>query len=241
MSATLESTLATQIIPGDPKNIGELFKGIIDRLDILHHPEDLMDLLTQMSYFHAATVLVVGLLCVFHGYSWHKWVVMILGFGIGYMLGQTLAPQMGSSSIIALSIGALCAIIARPMLKPAVALYAGITGAFIGANIWSALDNVPQDMNWAGATMGFIALAMFSIILFKPTIVLFTSVCGAAMVVFGGITLLLNVEQWEPTIRDSLSQHQLVIPLLMAVAAVGGFVLQEGRVMGETKGAAQPG
>ena len=41
MSATLESTLATQIIPGDPKNIGELFKGIIDRLDILHHPEDL--------------------------------------------------------------------------------------------------------------------------------------------------------------------------------------------------------
>ena len=42
-------------------------------------------------------------------------------------------------------------------------------------------------------------------------------------------SLLLQVDGWEPAIRQSLSSHQLMIPILVALAAVGGFVLQEGR------------
>jgi hypothetical protein len=49
-------------------------------------------------------------------------------------------------------------------------------------------------------------------------------------VVFGAITLLMHVEAWEPAVRQSLSQNHLLIPLLLTVAAVGGFVLQESRI-----------
>ena len=61
-------------------------------------------------------------------------------------------------------------------------------------------------------------------------IIVFTSISGAAMVVFGGITLLLQVDAWEPAVRSTFSDNNLLIPLLAGLAAVTGFVLQESRV-----------
>ena len=49
---------------------------------------------------------------------------------------------------------------------------------------------------------------------------------GAAMAVLGTITLLLHVPAWETAVRDSLAANQLLLPLLVAVAAVTGFVVQ---------------
>ena len=81
--------------------------------------------------------------------------------------------------------------------------------------------------------MGFILLAMASLIMFRLVIVLFTSIGGAAMAVFGGIALLLNVPSLQGSVTDALTTNRLMIPLLMAVAAVGGFVLQESKVREE--------
>ena len=77
--------------------------------------------------------------------------------------------------------------------------------------------------------MGFIALAMASLLLFRLVVVLFTSVGGSAMAVFGLIALAMQVDSWEPSVRESLSRTPLLIPLLVCLAAVGGFVLQEAR------------
>jgi hypothetical protein len=90
-----------------------------------------------------------------------------------------------------------------------------------------------SELHWAGAAMGFIALALASLILFRLVIVLFTSVGGAVMATCGGITLLLQVDGWEANIRDALATNQLMIPTLVALGAVGGFVLQEGRSRGD--------
>jgi hypothetical protein len=70
---------------------------------------------------------------------------------------------------------------------------------------------------------------MASLLLFRVMIVLFTSVSGAAMVVFGALVLLLQNDAWEPAIRDSLTSNELLLPILVTLAAVAGFVLQEGR------------
>jgi hypothetical protein len=198
-------------------------------MDILHHPDELLDALGQVPFLAATGLVIVGLLCVFNGYRWHKWVVAALAFLCGLGLGQLLSEKFGRSNIVAVALGGLCALIATPLLKLAVAAFSGITGAFIGANVWTALNSQSPDLNWAGAAMGFIALAMASLLLFRVMIVLFTSVSGAAMVVFGVLTLLLQVDSWESAVRDSLSSHQLLLPLLVALAALGGFVLQETR------------
>lgn len=217
-------------------NISDMFSGALSNLDILTHPEDLLDSLANLSLFHAAVAVVLGILCVLNGYRWHKWVMILLAFAGGYLIGKLLSQTMGPSAIIAISLGLLCAIIAGPMLKIVVAIFAGITGAFIGANIWSAVNATSTDMSWAGAAMGFILLAMASLIVFRLVVVLSTSVGGAMMIVFGGITLLMQVPEWESAVRSGLSNN-LMIPLLVLVAAVGGFVLQESRVRAQGKGA----
>ena len=183
-----------------------------------------------MPLIAACVCVIVGVLCVLNGYRWHKWVVVILAFLGGLALGQLLSEQLGRSHVVAIAVGLLCAIVATPLLKVAVALFGGLTGAFIGGNAWTAVSAAPADLHWAGAAMGFILLAMTSLVLFRLVIVLFTSVGGAAMGVFGGVTLLLHVPAWETSVRASLTSNQLLIPLLVTVAAVGGFVLQESRL-----------
>lgn len=234
----INNILFTTFAQDSTTNLSDMFSGAISKLDILTHPGELLDWLGNLSMFHAAVAVVLGVLCVLNGYRWHKWVMVLLAFAGGYLIGMLLSQHMGPSAIIAISLGLLCAIIAGPMLKVVVAIFAGITGAFIGANIWSAINTAPTDMSWAGALMGFILLAMASLIVFRLVVVLSTSVGGAMMIVFGGITLLMQVPEWETAVRDGLSNHTLMIPLLVLVAAVGGFVLQESRVRAAGKGGA---
>lgn len=208
----------------------EMVRDIVGRMDILNHPNQLLDGLAQVPLVMGGVFVVVGVLCVLNGYRWHKWVVVVLAFLGGLVLGRLLSTHMGESRIVAVALGLLCAIIATPLLRIAVAIFGGLTGAFIGANAWTAINSAQADGHWAGAAMGFIALAMASFLLFRLVIILFTSIGGAAMVVFGGITLLLQVEAWEPAVRSTLASNHLLIPLLVGLAAVTGFVLQETRV-----------
>lgn len=205
-------------------------RNVIDYLNILFRPGELLDALAQMPLILAGVVVVVGLLCIVNGYRWHKWLVAILAFGCGIGIGWKLSQQMGKSVVVAVAFGGLCAIVATPLLRITVAIFGGLTGAFIGANTWTAIDSVPVDQHWAGAAIGFVILAMTSIVLFKLVIVVFTSVGGAIMVVCGAITLLMYVPDWEPAIRQSLTDNPLLVPLLLALAAVSGFVVQESRL-----------
>ncbi|MCI0362837.1 MAG: hypothetical protein L0219_03085, partial [Phycisphaerales bacterium] len=110
------------------------------------------------------------------------------------------------------------------------AIFGGLTGAFLGANAWTLANANPPNAQWAGACMGFIALALLSFVVFRLVVVLFTSIGGAAMVVLGVITLLMQVPGWEPIVRQGLANNQHLVPLLVTVAAVAGFVIQESRV-----------
>lgn len=195
------------------------------RLDILAHPTELLDALGNLHIVWASALVVVGALCILNGYRWHKWVIVACAFLGGLGLGHLLSQQMGESRIVIGAIGLLCAVIATPLLRVAVAVFGGLTGAFIGANAWSAFSQSP-DAHLAGAGMGFIGLGLAAFIMFRVVIVLFTSIGGGAMAVLGVVTLLLHVPAMEQPVRDSLVKHHLLVPLLVAVAAVTGLVLQ---------------
>jgi hypothetical protein len=49
------------------------------------------------------------------------------------------------------------------------------------------------------------------------------------MAVCGGISLLLYVPSWREGLTQALSNNQIVIPLLVAIAAVIGFTFQHGQ------------
>jgi hypothetical protein len=207
---------------------------LLTQLDILNHPNDLLGTLASMHIVWASVLVVVGALCVLNGYRWHKYVIVACAFLGGLGLGHLLSQQMGQSKIVMAAIGLLCAVIATPMLRIAVAIFGGLTGAFIGANAWTAFSNSP-DAHLAGAAMGFIAIGMLAFIMYRLVIVLFTSIGGASMVVLGGVTLLLHVPGWEAAIRDGLASHRLLLPLLVSVAAVTGFVLQHSAIQNSNR------
>ena len=209
---------------------GTFLGGLFDQMNILFRPDELLDQLSQVPFILAAVVVTVGILCVFNGYRWHKWVIAILAFFCGLGLGYTLSQHLGRSTVVAVAVGGLCAIVATPLLRITVAIFGGITGAFIGANTWTALEVNPPDAHWAGAVIGFIVVAMASIILFRLGVVLFTSVGGAVMAICGGITLLLHVPAWEGAVRESLTANEMLVPMLLLVATVSGFVIQESRL-----------
>ncbi len=206
-----------------------VFDGQIARLDLLNHPGELLGALANMHIVWASVLVVVGALCVINGYKWHRWVVIICAFLAGLGLGHLLSGQMGQSRIVMAAIGLLCAVIATPLLRYVVAIFGGLTGAFIGANAWTAFSDAP-DSHLAGAAMGFIAVGMAAFLMYRVVIVLVTSIGGGAMAVLGAIGLMLHVPTWETSIRTSLEANDLLLPLLVTVAAVTGLVLQHSHI-----------
>jgi hypothetical protein len=201
-----------------------------ERMDMLFRPNELMDELSRLPFMWAAVLVTLGILTVFNGYRWHKWIIAILAFLFGIGLGYTLSRDTGRPAIVATAMGCLFAIIATPLMRITVALFGGATGAFIGANAWTAAGTDTPDAHWVGAVIGFIVIAMLSVIFFRLVIVLFTSVGGALLAVCGGITLLLHVPSWEPSVREGLASNEMLVPLLILLASVSGFVIQESRL-----------
>jgi len=237
-----------------------VFKTIVEifsRGDTLATPDQLIPELAQLGTIWALVFVVVGMICLLNGYKFHRLLtvalVVILGSTLGYWMGLEIqAPPF----VVAGCIGTLMAVMAFPMMKYAIAVLGGLSGAFIGSNLWAGLGRVldtaaemrikeygqeaasdmilvkfanvmPADSFWIGALIGLIVCGIAAFALSKITIHLFTSVSGSTIAVFGVIALLLSIDTFRETVQSSLSQSALVIPLLVFVPAAIGFILQE--------------
>ncbi|MFZ9691642.1 MAG: hypothetical protein ACO3EP_06330 [Phycisphaerales bacterium] len=200
---------------------------ILEQADLLSRPDELLTRLLDMHAIVGVLVMVIGAVCILQGYRWHRWIVVLLALMLGLGIGHLLSPSIGKSSVVAIAMGLLFAAIASPMMKVTVAIFAGLAGAFLGANVWSIVQGPDAGNPWPGAAMGFILLAMSSFLITRISIILFTSLGGAAMLVLGGLACLLHIPQVKEPVELHLESHQLIVPLLVGVAAVVGFVLQE--------------
>lgn len=198
----------------------------IDRMDLMARPEMLLDALDSMSILVAAILAAVGAICLVRGWHWHRIIVLVLALLGGIGLGHLLSLSMGRSMVVAIAVGLLFAALAAPMLKWTIAILAGAVGAFVGANIWGLLAPDDAAQAWAGACMGFIALALASFILSRVVITFFMSVSGGALFVTGTIGLLLHVESVREPIFAHLEASPMLVPLLVVVASVFGFIFQ---------------
>jgi hypothetical protein len=158
-----------------------------------------------------------------------------IAFVIGSFLGYWLGEQVQAPLIVAGCVGLLVAVIAMPMMKYAVALLGGLAGAFLGANLWSGFAHavneaqkstvVAPDAYWIGALVMLIVCGMLAFMLFKLSIVLFTSVSGSTIAVMGALALLLSFEPMRQSVSEGLTASQVVIPLLVAVPAFIALIL----------------
>ncbi len=220
------------------ENLLQVVTSVFSRPDTLAHPEDLMRHLQSMSVIWAVVFLTAGLVCILNGYKFYKPVTVILalliGASVGWALGQRIEAE---SSITAGCFGALMAAACLPLMKYAVAIMGGLSGSFIGANTWTSVGdliannagkvNNSAETCWIGALIGLVVFGMLAFILFKLSVVLFTSVSGSTLAVMGAMALLLQVPQWQTSVTESMKSHTIVLPMLVLVPAIIGLILQE--------------
>lgn len=204
--------------------------------NFLADPELVIETLRGLTVTWAVVFIIAGALCMINGYRLYKSVTIGLALLIGMFSGYALGGTIGVPYVVAACVGLLLAVAAFPLMKYAVALFGGLMGAFLGANLWTGIADalakgaevsLPGDQYWIGALIGLILAGMLTFILFKLAVVLMASVSGSLLVVLGTITLLLTVESIEPVVSEALLANNVVIPLLVFVPAMIALVWQE--------------
>ncbi|MAE65275.1 MAG: hypothetical protein CMJ18_13470 [Phycisphaeraceae bacterium] len=239
---TLEAPLepaaatATETVSEGSATIFDIVTTIFAKGDALAQPGRMVEALQNMSIVSATVFLIVGLLCLFNGYRYYRIATVLLALAIGAFVGYALGERIGAQWIVAGCFGVLLATICFPLMKYAVALMGGLTGAYIGANGWSCIAQLVSsrtdglniaDHYWIGAIVGLTLFGMLAFVLFKLSIIVFTSIGGSTIAVLGILALLLQIPLFSDDIASGLRAHASVIPLLVLVPAVIGLVLQE--------------
>lgn len=222
-------TLAQSSAGGDASGtpFGVLSDQLRQNLDLLARPDALATVLGQINMVWSVIFIVVGGLCVLHGYRWHKILMVVLAAIAGVWAGTVLGDRIGSEAIAATCLAVLFAVLAWPLMRYAVALFGGLAGAFAGANLWSALGQDPSQ-HWVGGMVGLIVVGMLAFMTFRTVVVALTTVGGATLLGCGAGAALLHVESWRGGILDALGQNPLIFPILVASAAALGAVFQLG-------------
>ena len=223
--AGVNTTALTNVGPNPLRVLQGAFDG---RIDLLNHPEQLLSALNNIHLVWAGIFILLGAICVFNGVRWHKTVIIVLSVLLGIWAGDWLGDRIGGANTIAsISVAALFGVLAFPGLRLAVALFGGLAGAFCGANLWTALG-YPAEQHHIGSLIGLVAVGMLAFLVFRPVIILFTAVGGATLLVLGALASMLQVDAWAGAVSSTFASKPLVLPLVVAVTALIGVVVQQG-------------
>jgi hypothetical protein len=174
----------------------------------------LLESLTTAQLYFPIALLVIGTLLMIFGFKAYKWIVFLNFVGLGYYLGD-LMGRHSNLGVFGGTIGAvLMGVASLPLMKWAAAVCGGMVGAVIGMVVWAYCEQ-PLDMAWAGALVGVAVLGMLTFIWFKTTVILFTSIQGAAMFVLATFSLLLRYAPWHKDVITDLDTKPVLLPLLV--------------------------
>lgn len=182
--------------------------------------------LAQHEAFFPISLLILGILLLIFGFKAYKAVVVfnciVLGFYVGSLLGEK--PQV---PVVAAIVGAVVmGAISWPLMKYAVALSGGLVGAIVGMGTWEYFEPHSQYA-WAGGLMGLILLGMLCFLLFKMSVIFFTCMQGAIMIVLGACALLMKFTPWDSRISSEFSSKPILMPMLVISVALLGIIYQQ--------------
>ncbi|MGB7157709.1 MAG: hypothetical protein WBD40_06560 [Tepidisphaeraceae bacterium] len=177
-----------------------------------------------------ATILVIGgIVYLVFGVYLYKALITINLAVVGAYLGALIGFKTGGSAAMIpwALIGAFCfAALTWPLMKYAVAVMGGLYGFLLGAAIWRT-GGLEARYAWAGGGMGLIGFGMLSFILFRGSIMMYTSLQGSVMLVFGLLGLIFKYQSLSPKLLASLTSQPIVLPLSIFIPTVLGLIYQQ--------------
>jgi hypothetical protein len=187
---------------------------------------DLLSWCQNMGPGMAALLIILGLIYLLFGISIFKALVLANAGFVGLCIGAALG-QRADASLPAGIIGAAIAIaITWPLMKYAVAIMGGTFGALLGACVWRTVGLDPS-FTWAGALMGIIAGGLLCFILFRGCVMMYTSLQGAVMLIFGILGLLFKYQELAPKIGTYMAVKPFLLPMAVFIPTIIGIIYQQ--------------
>lgn len=195
-----------------------------------HWPEqgDLLQWCQTMGPGTAAVLVLAGIVYLVFGVQIFRALVTLNAACVGIWLGGFIGQKTGTQHAGTLMIagGITFAAIAWPLMKWAVAIMGGVYGALLGASIWRALE-LPPELGWSGGLIGMISFGLLSFILFRGSIMMYTALQGAVMLVLGLLGLLFEYPQLGPKILEQTAARPFLLPLCIFIPALLGLIYQQ--------------
>jgi hypothetical protein len=194
-----------------------------------HHWPGQMDLITwcrDMNGGNAALLFMFGCVYLFYGFYLYKYLVMVNAGWIGGWIGYLLSRHTGNTLLAIVTCAFIAAAVTWPTMKYSVAVMGGIFGALFGAAVWNSAGLEPR-FAWAGALSGLIAFGMLSFIIFRGSIMMYNSLQGAVMMIFGLLGLLFKYQSVAPTVSSHIKVQPVILPMAILIAMILGIVYQQ--------------
>ena len=210
---------------------------------------DFISKLSELGAPQGILLVILGLVFLLNGWKSFKILVLfnaaLLGALVGNALGGLLdGPNMTAIASIAGAV--LFAVLAWPLMKMAIGLMGALAGSFLGYGLWnyiadlSGSETLGQN-DWAGALIGFLLFGMLAFVIFQKTLIIFTSLQGSLLIVSGCLAVLMKLDQLRPSLENHLTNNVHLLPLLILLPAVTGFVHQQAGVSKKKKKKASQG
>lgn len=216
---------------------------MLDKLRFWQMPSqgDYISHLATTGILQSAILLACGLVYLLYGWKVFKILVIvnaaIIGGFVGAMLGAAHAQSGGGPAIQWAWVGgvggaALLAVAAWPLMKYAVSLMGGLAGSLLGYGCWryiAELAGSGADVHrhaWAGALIGLVTLGLLAFIIFRLTVMIFTSFQGSLLTVSGILGVLMQFDSPKTYLVKALDGNILALPLLLIVPALIGLAFQ---------------
>jgi hypothetical protein len=195
---------------------------------ISHWPDqaDLLVWAQQMSTGIAILVILLGVVYLLFGGKIYQWLVLLNAA----VLGAAFGVLLGLSANMSLPLGVAGAFVALavtwPLMKWAVAVMGGLFGVILGASVWR-LCGLDPSFAWSGGLVGLVGFGLLSFILFHACVVMYTSLQGSVMIIFGVLSILYKFNDLSPTVTQNMLVRPFLLPMAIFIPAIIGIIYQQ--------------
>jgi len=179
----------------------------------------------------AVILILAGIVFLLFGYGIFKVLVTlnaaVLGGWVGLMIGEKTGVEVPAAIVGAM----LAATAAWPTMKYAVAIMGALFGTVLGVTVWR-LSDLDPTFSWSGGMTGLVFFGLMSFLLFRECIITYTSLQGAAMLVFGILGLIFKYQDIGGPLTHHFEMKPFLLPLAIFIPTLGGFIYQKAMIPG---------
>jgi hypothetical protein len=198
----------------------------------LSHPnylpnyDDVMRWCHRMDPGSAALLLVLGIVFLLFGFTIYRALIALTAAILGAYLGFGLTEKMQNMAPIGLAVGAVVfGAVAWVWTNWIAAVIGAIIGGLLGSAIWQ-LAGLSPAFAWSGALTGAVFLGLLCFVLFRISVIVYTSLQGAVMLAFGAMGMAYKYDAAGSFVDARMSAWPMLLPVTVLVLMLCGISYQ---------------